>query len=177
MHSTCREFYGNTEVFHFRIVTMNTMSTNSLIVAYFCHKQRDTYHRPSKYYSSNSARYINKILIWRVNDQQPRQLKATRKSIKDLIWQFSQLTICGNPKANIVFLLPNRFTIHGNTRLPMMALTEDTDIMNVACLRESGPLGNGELFFCNSRKLTVAQPFEAPADAINRFAVKMSNKC
>lgn len=54
----------------------------------------------------------------------------------------------------------------------MMALTEDTDMMNVACLRESGPLGNGELFFWNSRKLTVAQPFEAPADAINRFAVK-----
>lgn len=53
-----------------------------------------------------------------------------------------------------------------------MALTEETDMMSVACLSDSGPLGNDVFSFCNSRKLTVAQPFDAPADAINKFAAE-----
>lgn len=52
----------------------------------------------------------------------------------------------------------------------MMALTEETDMMSVACFSVSDPVGNGVLSFCNSRKLTVAQPFDAPAEAINKFA-------
>lgn len=57
----------------------------------------------------------------------------------------------------------------------MMALTEETDMMNVACLSDSGPPGNGVVFFCNSRKLTVAQPFDAPAAAINKFAARIQS--
>lgn len=53
-----------------------------------------------------------------------------------------------------------------------MALMDETDMMNVTCDSDNGPLGNRVSSFWRSTKLTVAQPFDAPADAISKFPAK-----